>query len=165
MPADGIPRCHSPRTETSARLVSKAALKQDPTPAQKTFILARMSHRQSGQNQWHRCPLMGQNSEVGGRYRDVRFTSESRLKSDIAACPKGANFGLMHRSKGGSWRSYLDRWLDRQMAGGPGPWRFIPARRWKRRSPHHRVLEGPLACSLRWRSKCSGRSRTRSPPC
>src|SRR6266478_6129122 len=31
----------------------------------------------------------GSNSEVGGRYRDVRFTSESRLKSDIAACPRG----------------------------------------------------------------------------
>jgi hypothetical protein len=32
----------------------------------------------------------GSNSEVGGRNREVRFTPESRLNSDIAACPKGA---------------------------------------------------------------------------
>jgi hypothetical protein len=41
----------------------------------------------------------GPNSEVGGRYRDVRFTSESRLKSDIAACPKGAKLGNGSRRK------------------------------------------------------------------
>jgi hypothetical protein len=29
MPADGIPRCHSPRTETSARPVSKSSSKED----------------------------------------------------------------------------------------------------------------------------------------
>jgi hypothetical protein len=33
----------------------------------------------------------GSNSEVGGRNREVRFTPESRLNSDIAACPFGAN--------------------------------------------------------------------------
>jgi hypothetical protein len=33
---------------------------------------------------------VGSNSEVGGRNREVRFTPESRLNSDIAACPKGA---------------------------------------------------------------------------
>jgi len=31
MPADGIPRCHSPRTETSARPVSKSSSKKDYT--------------------------------------------------------------------------------------------------------------------------------------
>jgi hypothetical protein len=31
MPADGIPRCHSPRTETSARPVSKSSSKEDYT--------------------------------------------------------------------------------------------------------------------------------------
>jgi hypothetical protein len=35
----------------------------------------------------------GSNSEVGGRNREVRFTPESRLNSDIAACPKGAKPG------------------------------------------------------------------------
>ena len=35
----------------------------------------------------------GSNSEVGGRNREVRFTPESRLNSDIAACPFGANSG------------------------------------------------------------------------
>jgi hypothetical protein len=30
---------------------------------------------------------------------DFRFTPESRLNSDIAACPKGATTGLMPRSK------------------------------------------------------------------
>jgi hypothetical protein len=35
----------------------------------------------------------GSNSEVGGRNREVRITPESRLNSDIAECPKGANFG------------------------------------------------------------------------
>ena len=29
---------------------------------------------------------------------DVRFDAHSGLKSDIAACPKSANIGLMHRS-------------------------------------------------------------------
>src|SRR6202041_2070582 len=33
------------------------------------------------------------NSEVGGRNREVRFTPESRLKSDIAACRFRASFG------------------------------------------------------------------------
>jgi hypothetical protein len=33
------------------------------------------------------------NSEVGGRNREVRFTPESRLNSDIAACPFGATSG------------------------------------------------------------------------
>jgi hypothetical protein len=31
--------------------------------------------------------------EVGGRNREVRFTPESRLNSDIAACPEGAMCG------------------------------------------------------------------------
>jgi hypothetical protein len=35
----------------------------------------------------------GSNSDVGGRNREVRFTPESRLNSDIAACPFGANNG------------------------------------------------------------------------
>jgi hypothetical protein len=30
---------------------------------------------------------------------NVRFCSHNGLKSDIAACPKGANSGLMHRNK------------------------------------------------------------------
>jgi hypothetical protein len=30
---------------------------------------------------------------VGGRNREVRITPESRLNSDIAECPKGANSG------------------------------------------------------------------------
>jgi hypothetical protein len=34
---------------------------------------------------------VGSNSEVSGRNREVRFTPESRLNSDIAACPKGAH--------------------------------------------------------------------------
>jgi hypothetical protein len=40
--------------------VSKCSLKEDyriPALAQRTFILVRMSHRQSGQNQWLRCPV------------------------------------------------------------------------------------------------------------
>jgi hypothetical protein len=36
----------------------------------------------------------GSNSEVGGRNREVRFTPESRLNSDIAACPFGAKLGI-----------------------------------------------------------------------
>src|ERR1700688_4914878 len=32
----------------------------------------------------------GSNSEVGCRNREVRFTPESRLNSDIAPCPKSA---------------------------------------------------------------------------
>src|SRR6266403_4343386 len=36
---------------------------------------------------------LGPISEVAGRHREVRFTPESRLNSDIAACPKGANNG------------------------------------------------------------------------
>jgi len=38
MPADGIPRCHSPRTETSARPVSKSSSKEDyriPRPSKR----------------------------------------------------------------------------------------------------------------------------------
>ena len=60
MPADGIPRCHSPSNGDVGTPVSKSSFKEDysdPTPAQSTFILARMSHRQSGQNQWLRCPI------------------------------------------------------------------------------------------------------------
>jgi len=41
----------------------------------------------------------GSTSEVGSRNREVRFTPENRLNSDIAACPFGANCRLMHRSK------------------------------------------------------------------
>jgi len=40
--------------------VSKCSLKEDyriPALAQRTLILVRMSHRQSGQNQWLRCPV------------------------------------------------------------------------------------------------------------
>src|SRR6266850_5589805 len=43
MPADGIPRCHSPRTETSARPVSKSSAKADytiPRPSKRDLILA-----------------------------------------------------------------------------------------------------------------------------
>jgi hypothetical protein len=36
----------------------------------------------------------GSNSEIGGRNREVRFTPERRLNSDIAACPKGAKIGI-----------------------------------------------------------------------
>jgi hypothetical protein len=36
---------------------------------------------------------VGSNSEVGGRNREVRFIPESRLNSDIAACPFGAKPG------------------------------------------------------------------------
>jgi hypothetical protein len=39
----------------------------------------------------------GSNSEVGGRNREVRFTSESRLNSDIAPCPKSAKTGSRSR--------------------------------------------------------------------
>ena len=41
----------------------------------------------------------GSNSEVGGRNREVRFTPESRLNSDIAACPFGAMYGRRPRCK------------------------------------------------------------------
>jgi hypothetical protein len=51
---------------------------------------------------------VGSNSEVGGRYRDVRFTSESRLKSDIAACPKGANSGSYGQDRFEGLRSFGD---------------------------------------------------------
>ena len=39
---------------------------------------------------------VGSKPEVGGYNREVRFTLESRLNSDVAACPNGANCGLMH---------------------------------------------------------------------
>jgi hypothetical protein len=42
----------------------------------------------------------GSDSEVELADADFRFTTESGLKSDIAACPKSASSGLMHRSKG-----------------------------------------------------------------
>src|SRR6267378_4473424 len=41
MPADGIPRCHSPRTETSARPVSKSSSKKDytiPRPSKRPHV-------------------------------------------------------------------------------------------------------------------------------
>src|ERR1035437_10234816 len=53
-------------------------------------------------NDWQTWPghvCSGSNSEVGGRNREVRFIPESRLNSDIAACPFGAMYGRRPRCK------------------------------------------------------------------
>src|SRR5258707_14107830 len=42
---------------------------------------------------------LGQKAKYSLRADVFRFAPESGLKSDIAPCPKGANNGLMHRSK------------------------------------------------------------------
>jgi hypothetical protein len=87
----GLSECDACRRHSPPRLasngdvgtpVSKCSLKEDyrsPALAQRTFILVRMSHRQSGQNQWLRCP-------VGDR---------SRHRQPALACP----FGRMTSSK------------------------------------------------------------------
>jgi hypothetical protein len=43
-------------------------------------------------------PLCGQKLPLAGSKSNFRFTPESRLNSEIAACPKSANKRLMHRS-------------------------------------------------------------------
>jgi hypothetical protein len=53
MPADGIPAAIASNGDVGTSRLEKQLKRrlQDPTPIQKTFILVRMSHKQSGQNQ------------------------------------------------------------------------------------------------------------------
>src|SRR6267142_3021844 len=67
MPADGIPRCHSPRTETSARPVSKSSSKED-------YRIPRPSKRPS---YWPGCRT---NNPVKTNGSDVRVGSNSEVR-------------------------------------------------------------------------------------
>jgi len=88
MPADGVTRCHSPQTETSARPVSKSSFKED-------YMISRppkrpsywpMSHRQSGQNQSLRCSswVIFDGFSGGCRLVDVRFSPKARRSQALA---------------------------------------------------------------------------------
>jgi hypothetical protein len=59
----------------------------------------------------------GSNSEVGGRNREVRSNSESRLNSDIAPCPKRANEQTTRRQAGETERLGLRGRVSRLSQG------------------------------------------------
>ena len=119
MPADGIPaairlerRCRHARLE---RQIKRRL--QEPTPIQKTFILARMSHKQSGQNQGSmselghslpspsitpgtRCPLRPVSDQIG---RAARCVAMGQNQTPVPAA-SGSDF-VRRRLRGASGRS------------------------------------------------------------
>jgi len=90
MPADSIPAAHSALTEMAAHPVSKSSLKRDytiPYPSERDFMLARSRHNsiearnvRDGSNPVFQCCP-----------EDVRFTSNSDRRADIARSLRGAN--------------------------------------------------------------------------
>jgi hypothetical protein len=84
MPADGISRCHSPRTETSARPVSKSSSKED-------YTIPRLSKRPSywpGRGTNNSVNTSGSNVRVGSKAEltapksSFRYTPQSGLRAD-----------------------------------------------------------------------------------
>src|SRR4030081_1139782 len=99
MPADGIPSCHSPRTETSARPVAKSSSKED-------YRIPRPSKRPSyGQDV---APTIGSRpmapmSELGHMRPSADVIPSSALASKADAClhsppPPDATFFVLATS-------------------------------------------------------------------
>src|SRR5260221_13312016 len=84
MPADGIPRCHSPRTETSARPVSKSSFKED-------YRILRTPKRPS---YWPGCR---KNNPVKTNGSDVRVGSKPEKLNASTCCPRRADIPQQSR--------------------------------------------------------------------
>src|ERR1700704_6426417 len=79
MRADGISRCHSPRTETSARPVSKSSSKED-------YTIPRLSKRPSywpGRGTNNSVNTSGSNVRVGSWLRDNALTQRATVHDPV----------------------------------------------------------------------------------
>jgi hypothetical protein len=97
-PPTAFPAAPSPRTETSARPVSKSSSKQDYTIQRPS----KRPHIGRGAAQTIRpkpvTPMSesGSSTDLTAPKSNFRSSPESGLKSDIGACPRRATSGLMH---------------------------------------------------------------------
>src|SRR3982075_588249 len=97
MPANGISRCHSPRTETSARPVSKSSSKED-------YTIPRLSKRPSywpGRGTNNSVNTSGSNVRVGSWLREnagIEFANGNFVSTSINLKNKSAGDGCRDKT-------------------------------------------------------------------